>query len=119
MKVSEFKKQLVTEVRRLLKEAVRINRDELVQKIKDTKGAFFTVTFVKKDGTTRTMNARLGVTRYLKGGELPYDPKPKGLLPVWDAQAAKAGGSEDAVYRMVNLITITSAKIGNDEYIVV
>ena len=48
MKVGEFKKQLVTEVKRLLKEAVRINRDELVQKIKDTKGEFFTVTFIKK-----------------------------------------------------------------------
>ena len=120
MKISEFKKSLITEVRRLIKEeAIKINRNELVQKLKDTKGAFFTVTFVKKDGTTRTMNARIGVKRYLKGGELPYDPIAKGLLPVWDAQAAKAGGSEDAGYRMVNLNTITSAKIGNDEYIVV
>ena len=109
MKVSEFKKQLVTEVRRLLKEAVRINRDELVQKIKDTKGAFFTVTFVKKDGTTRTMNSRLGVTRYLKGGELPYDPAEKGLLPVFDAQKG--------AYRMINIPTIISAKIGHEEYI--
>ena len=109
MKVSEFKKQLVTEVRRLLKEAVRINRDELIQKIKDTNGAFFTVTFVKKDGTTRVMNARLGVKRYLKGGELPYDPAEKGLLPVFDAQKNE--------YRMINIPTIISAKIGNEEYI--
>jgi len=109
MKVGEFKKQLVTEVRRLLKEAVRINRDELVQKIKDTKGEFFTVTFVKKDGTTRTMNARLGVKRYLKGGELPYDPAERGLLPVFDVQKNE--------YRIVNIPTIISAKIGNEEYI--
>jgi hypothetical protein len=109
MKVGEFKKQLVTEVKRLLKEAIRINRDELVQKIKDTKGEFFTVTFVKKDGTTRTMNARLGVTRYLKGGELPYDPAERGLLPVFDAQKGE--------YRIVNIPTIISAKIGNEEYI--
>ena len=109
MKVGEFKKQLVTEVKRLLKEAIRINRDELVQKIKDTKGEFFTVTFIKKDGTTRTMNARLGVKRYLKGGELPYDPAERGLLPVFDAQKGE--------YRIVNIPTIISAKIGNEEYI--
>ena len=68
-----------------------------------------TVDFVKKDGTTRTMNSRLGVTRYLKGGELPYDPAEKGLLPVFDAQKGE--------YRMINIPTIISAKIGNEEYI--
>ncbi len=29
-------------------------------------GRFFHVTFVKKDGTVRQMNARLGVKKYLK-----------------------------------------------------
>ena len=73
--------------------------------IKATKGKFFTVTFVKKDGTTRVMNARLGVKAYLKGGELPYDPEPKGLIPVYDMGKQK--------YRMVNINTITNIKIGN------
>jgi len=119
MKISEFKKQLITEVRRkLLQEAaVKISRDELIKKIKATdprnsgRGDFFTVTFVKRsDGTTRTMNARLGVKKYLKGGELPYDPIEKGLLPVYDVQKQE--------YRMINLGTIISAKIGGNEYIV-
>jgi hypothetical protein len=111
MKISQFKQQLITEVKRLIKEAAtRISRDELIQKIKDTKGAFFTVTFVKKDGTTRVMNARFGVKKYLKGGDLPYDPIAKGLLPVYDM---KSQG-----YRMINTGTIISAKIGNDEFIV-
>ena len=111
MKVSEFKKQLVNEVKRLVKEqAIRVSRDELMQKIRDTKGEFFTVTFVKKDGTTRTMNARLGVKRYLKGGELRYDAAEKGLLPVFDAQKGE--------YRMINIPTITSANIGNQQYVV-
>lgn len=119
MKVSELKKQLVTEVRRLIKEqAQRISREELIQKLKDTKGDFFTVKFIKKDGTDRTMNARIGVKRYLKGGELRYDPIAKGFLPVWDAQAAKRGGSEDAGYRMVNTSTIYAANIDGQEYIV-
>ena len=45
----------------------------LIDKIKATdprnsgKGEFFTVTFVKRtDGSTRTLNGRLGVRKYLK-----------------------------------------------------
>jgi hypothetical protein len=117
MKLSEFKKSLITEVRRILKEAVRVKRDELIEKIKATdprnsgRGEFFTVTFVKRtDGTTRTINARLGVRRYLRGGDLPYDPIAKGLLPVYDVQKRD--------YRMINLGTIISAKVGGVDYIV-
>jgi hypothetical protein len=76
--------------------------------IKATKGKFFTVTFIKKDGTTRVMNCRLGVKAYLKGGELPYDPEPKGLIPVYDM------GKQE--YRIINTNTITNIKIGNKEF---
>lgn len=38
-----------------------------------TNGKFVTVTFLKKDGTVRKMNCRLGVTKYLKGGESTLD----------------------------------------------
>lgn len=116
MKVGEFKKQLVTEVKRLIQEAVTISRDELIKKIQATdprnsgRGDFFTVTFIKKDGSTRVMNARLGVKKYLKGGALPYDAISKGLLPVFDAQKND--------YRMINLNTIISAKVGGEEYLV-
>lgn len=85
-----------------------ISKAEAKQLIKDTKGKFFTVTFTKKDGTTRVMNARLGVKAYLKGGELPYDPEAKGLIPVFDIPKRE--------YRMVNINTITKLKIGNNEY---
>ena len=85
-----------------------ISRPEAKQMIKDTKGKFFTVTFTKKDGTTRVMNARLGVKVYLKGGELPYDSEAKGLIPVYDVKTGD--------YRMINVDTITKLKIGNNEY---
>lgn len=85
-----------------------ITQQQAKQLIKDTKGRFFTVTFTKKDGTTRVMNARLGVKAYLKGGELPYDPESKGLIPVFDIPKR--------AYRMVNVNTITKLKIGNNEY---
>jgi hypothetical protein len=85
-----------------------ISTEEAKQLIKGTKGKFFTVTFTKKDGTTRVMNARLGVKAYLKGGELPYDPDTKGLIPVYDM---KNNG-----YRMINVNTISNLKIGSNEY---
>ena len=85
-----------------------ISKEEAKQLVKGTKGKFFTVTFIKKDGTERVMNARLGVKAYLKGGDLPYNPDEKGLIPVYDM---KNGG-----YRMVNVNTIKKLKIGNNEY---
>lgn len=36
-------------------------------------GKFFTVTFIKKDGTIRKMNARLGVTKGLTGKGMAYN----------------------------------------------
>jgi hypothetical protein len=88
-----------------------ITTDQAKQLIKDTKGKFFTVTFIKKtDGTTRVMNARLGVKAYLKGGELPYNPDEKGLIPVYDMQKR--------AYRTISVGTIKNLKIGNNEYIV-
>tara|TARA_R110000868_G_scaffold144788_2_gene364207 strand:+ start:39 stop:314 length:276 start_codon:yes stop_codon:yes gene_type:complete len=36
-------------------------------------GKLFSVTFVKKDGKTRNMVARLGVTSYLTGSRSRYD----------------------------------------------
>ena len=86
-----------------------INRSAAKQMIKDTKGKFFTVSFIKRtDGTRRVMNARLGVKAFLKGGTLPYDPEAKRLIPVYDVQ--KRG------YRMINVDTIFNLKIGQQEY---
>ena len=94
---------------------IKLPLNDIIQLIKDTKGAFFTVKFIKKDGTERVMNCRLGVKKYLHGGELPYDPVAKGLIPVWDPIAAKKqDGSEG--YRTISINTISSAKIGGKEY---
>ncbi len=76
--------------------------------IKSTKGKFFTVWFVKKDGTLREMNCRLGVKMYLKGGELPYNPEEKGLIPVYSIDSKG--------YRMINWTTIRKIRIGGREY---
>ena len=87
-----------------------ITTEQAKQLIKDTKGKFFTVTFIKKDGSTRVMNARLGVKAYLKGGVLPYNPEEKNLIPVYDMQKH--------AYRIISVGTIKNLKIGNNEYVV-
>jgi hypothetical protein len=38
-------------------------------KIQSLGGKFFSVEFIKRDGTTRLMLCRVGVTKYLKGGK--------------------------------------------------
>ena len=63
-----------------------------------TEGKFFTVVFVKKDGTVRTMNCRTGVKKHLKGGVSTLDASQ--FLTVYDLQSAG--------YRAVNYSTIQS-----------
>ena len=93
-----------------------ISKEEAKDLIKATNGKFFTVTFIKKDGSPRTMNARLGVKVYLRGGQLAYDAEEKGLIPVWGPKEHKETGKG---YRMVSINTITNLKIGKNEYTVV
>ena len=68
-------------------------------------GKIFTVKFIKKDGSLRTMNARLGVKSHLHGGELPYDAESYNLLPVYDIQSKG--------YRMINFSTIKEITMNN------
>jgi len=72
-------------------------------------GKIFTVTFRKKDGTIRAMNARLGVTKGLTGKGLAWKPTSKGMLPVYDVQKR--------AYRMVNFNTLQSIKMEGKTYI--
>jgi hypothetical protein len=70
--------------------------------IRATAGKFFTVSFVKKDGSLRVMNCRLGVKKHLKGGVSNLDASQ--YLTVYDMQAEG--------YRAVNLATIVSVTVG-------
>lgn len=77
----------------------------------ETEGRIFSVYFRKNDGTMRNMTCRTGVKAHLKGGSLPYDPKVKRKLPVFDMS------KQD--YRMVNLDTLVSFNIGRETFILV
>jgi len=71
-----------------------------IEKILNSKGKIFTVTFTKKDGTTRVMNCRLGVTKHLKGGESTLNPNE--YITVYDMQ--------NKGYRAINRQTIIDVK---------
>jgi hypothetical protein len=66
--------------------------------IAKSNGKFITVSFIKKDGTARTLNGRTGVTKHLKGGVSTVDTDK--YLVVYDNVAQG--------YRSVNKDTIMS-----------
>ncbi len=66
--------------------------------IAQSKGKFITINFIKKDGTTRKLNGRIGVTKYLKNGTATVDLDK--YLIVYDTL--------NAGYRSVNKDTIVS-----------
>ena len=82
---------------------------KVLEEIKTANNTIFSVEFIKKDGSVRTMTARLHVKKGVKGTGMAYDPIEKGLLPVWDMQ--KKG------FRMINLKTVTKLQIKGEELI--
>lgn len=90
---------------------MKITQQEAAYKIFATKGKVFTVEFTKKDGSHRVMNARLGVKKHLKGGELAYNPADYELIGCYDMQS---GG-----YRMINIKTMLVLKVEGKEYEVI
>lgn len=69
-------------------------------------GKFFSITFVKADGTTRKMVCRLGVTQH-KGGK-SSDQFNYSLLTVYDVQSKG--------YRNINLETVEEYTVGGQTF---
>ena len=80
---------------------------ELASIVASSNGRFVSVTFIKKDGTQRTMLCRLGVTKYLKGGTSKLDADK--YLTVFDVKKEE--------YRAINKETILSVKLAGNIYI--
>ncbi len=76
----------------------------------ETEGRIFSAYFRKNDDTMRKMVCRLGVKAYLKGGDLPYDPKAKLILPVFDMELGE--------YRSINLRSLVSFNISSETFII-
>lgn len=71
-----------------------------VTKILNSNGKIFTVTFLKKNGSLRVLNGRLGVTKHLKGGLSTLNPLE--YITVYDLQSKG--------YRAINRSTIIDVK---------
>mgnify|MGYP003647859841 CR=1 FL=1 len=54
-----------------------------------TSGKFVTITFVKNDGSIRSINGRTGVTKHLKGGNISGLDSPGKIkyITIWDLKA--------------------------------
>jgi len=80
-----------------------------VKQLRELVGSkIFSVEFTKKDGSLRKMVCRLGVKKYLKGGELKYNPEELNYLTVFDLQSEE--------YRTINVNTLKKIKLDGVSY---
>ena len=80
----------------------RPSSDEMVKMIKSTKGRWFSCSFIKKDGSKRVMNGRIGCHKGIKGVGRKFQKE--NLVTVFDAQAKE--------YRMINVDTMLTFNCG-------
>ncbi|MDX9896833.1 MAG: hypothetical protein RBS34_15395 [Desulfofustis sp.] len=86
-----------------------ITRAQAVNQIRKSRGGFFSVSFLKKDKSFRTMLARLGVRKGTKGGQSTVADHPQ-YLTVWDVHKRS--------FRNVNVDTILLLRVNGVDYTV-
>ena len=90
----------------------KISRKMAVEMIKSAGSQIFTVTYLKRsDGSRRVMNARLKVSKGVKGVGMSFNPSSHGLITVYDMQSKG--------HRMVSIEGIQELKISGNEFVVV
>ena len=77
--------------------------------IDNSNGKMVTVTFIKQDGSTRILNGRLGVKKYLKGGKATVDTNE--YISIYDVQ--------NKGYRSVNRNTIVGLRMQGIEAVAI
>jgi hypothetical protein len=86
-------------------------RQTLLKLIEFLNGQFFTVEFIKKDGTLRKMNCRTGVKKYLSNNGKTIKitrPIDNGILRVYDIKKE--------AYRSINLDTVKKINFNKISY---
>lgn len=86
-------------------------RQTLLKLIEFLNGQFFTVEFIKKDGTLRKMNCRTGVKKYLSNNGKSIKitrPIDNGILRVYDIKKE--------AYRSINLDTVKKINFNKVSY---
>jgi len=90
-------------------------------------GRIFTIDFVKRgDGSIRTMSARRGVSKGVKGVGQPYKPEDHNLLTVYDMTKLdpkaphNQGKTEDELqkgaFRNINLDALVALRMGGKAF---
>lgn len=74
------------------------------------RGKIFSVTYVKKDGTIRTIATMNGIRKGVTGEGLKFDRIEKRVWPFYDLNIARRTGNPYKSWRMVNIDTIQSIK---------
>lgn len=97
-----------------------IDRSRILDKMKDAGSHIFSVTFIKKDGSTRKMNVRFGVTKGVIGEDASDSAKQ--ALQTWkenNPNLIRIFDVEANGFKTINLLTILSLKIDGKIYNVV
>lgn len=86
--------------------------------IESTEGKAFSVVFEKANGEEREMLARVGVKKYLKGGEATYNGKndDKGNIGVYEILKDASGKFKDGAYKCFNASRVKSIKFAGHTY---
>lgn len=88
-------------------EPFKIKPDEVRDKIKSIKkGKIFSIKFIKKDGSVRTLSTMNGTTKGVTGRGMAYEPAERGLLPMYDLIQARKTKDPKQSWRMVNVNTV-------------
>lgn len=103
--ITPLKKQVALPSLSKGRQTAKITRTKALEMMKNNKGRFFTVTFVKQDKTERTLN---GI--YVKD----QTPSPLGYIIMKEAKLMKSGAKEQI--RNINLQTLKSIKIAGKTY---
>ena len=95
--------------------SVNLKEDyEVKQLIKEAKGRFFSVVFVKKDGSIRKMLCRKGVQNWTDESGIKQTvkgtgkPRPEHLITVWDCHKKN--------FRCFNINTVLSLRVNGVQY---
>lgn len=89
----------------------KITQEHAEKLIRQSNGSFFSVSFLKSDGSLRNMTCRTGVHSYTNGNGAAYDAKDYGLVTVFDVSKRD--------YRNVRLDTLERLAINGKEYTVI
>ena len=86
----------------------QITKEEAKKIILENRSSIFGVLFPKKDGSKRSMSARLSVKSKLKGGELRYNPADFNYIIAYDMIKNN--------YRTININTLERLRLNRQEY---